>query len=505
MVRAAIYVRVSTDKQEEGYSPETQEAACREYAAARGYTVAGAHVYRETHTGTELWERPQLTHLREAVRRGELDVVIAYAIDRLSRDPVHLGVIVSEAEHHRVGVEFVTEPLDGSPEGELIRFVRGYAAKIEHMKLVERTQRGKRARVQSGKPLRARDPYGLRWTAAENRYREDEREKAVLRRIMAEALAGAKLRAIAGGLNDDAIPSPGGKEWCAPTVRHLLLQEYYTGKGFAYRNKTERREGKWRRTAVPDDHPVPLPDGVYPVIFTPEEQAAVRARLMRNQQESARRNHCPESFLLRAGYVFCGVCGEPMRASHEPQRNLTRYVCAHVAIGTHILDPMVWRKVETVLRKPDIIGRELERMRQDDPTAADLEALERRGLDAARKRDNLSRNLALFSDPAAAEPVVREIELLQQMLAQLERERAAVLARRAGWEAAQARLDELEAWCRHVAESVGQLSYAQKRDALLALGVRVEVYPREHTPRCVVTMGIPLEEEPECTSTESTS
>ncbi len=73
-----------------------------------------------------------LRALREAIRRREIEVVIAYAIDRLSRDPVHLGVILSEAEHAGVAVEFVTEPLDDSPEGQLIRFVRGYAAKIEH-------------------------------------------------------------------------------------------------------------------------------------------------------------------------------------------------------------------------------------------------------------------------------------------------------------------------------------------------------------------------------------
>jgi len=68
--RAAIYVRVSSKGQEEeGTSLGTQEAACRKYAAERGYVEAEEHVYREVHTGTELWERPQLATMREAVRR----------------------------------------------------------------------------------------------------------------------------------------------------------------------------------------------------------------------------------------------------------------------------------------------------------------------------------------------------------------------------------------------------------------------------------------------------
>src|SRR5262245_46892924 len=85
------------------------------------------------------------------IRQGGVTHLVAYAIDRLSRDPVHLGVILSEADHHGVVVEFVSEPLDHSPEGQLIRFVRGYAARIEVEKIRERTLRGKRTRMQNGK------------------------------------------------------------------------------------------------------------------------------------------------------------------------------------------------------------------------------------------------------------------------------------------------------------------------------------------------------------------
>ena len=122
--RAGIYVRVSTGKQEEtGTSLDTQEAACRSYAIDHGYSIDEAHVYRETFSGVELWERPNLTRLREAIRHKDVDVVVVYAIDRLSRDPVHLGLILTEAERPGVAVEFVSEPIDNTPEGELIRFV----------------------------------------------------------------------------------------------------------------------------------------------------------------------------------------------------------------------------------------------------------------------------------------------------------------------------------------------------------------------------------------------
>ena len=203
--RAAIYLRVSSAIQEdEGNSLVTQEAGCRRYAAGHGYAVAEEHVYHEVHTGTELWERPQLTSLREAIRARAVAVVVVYAIDRLARDPVHLGVILSEADHAGVAVEFVTEPLDNTPEGQLIRFVRGYAAKIEHEKIKERSMRGRLARVQSEALMPGGKPkLGYTWRDLNGKKKAalaiDEKTAPIVRRMFREASAGTPLRAIAAG------------------------------------------------------------------------------------------------------------------------------------------------------------------------------------------------------------------------------------------------------------------------------------------------------------------
>ena len=80
--KAAIYCRVSTAGQEEdGTSLVTQEEHCRKYAAEHDYRVEETQVYRDVYTGTELWERPRLTELREAIRQNAVSVIIAYAID----------------------------------------------------------------------------------------------------------------------------------------------------------------------------------------------------------------------------------------------------------------------------------------------------------------------------------------------------------------------------------------------------------------------------------------
>ena len=217
--KAAIYCRVSTvGQEEEGTSLMTQEEYCRKYAAENGYRVDETHVYRDVYTGTELWERPRLTELREAIRQNAISFVIAYAIDRLSRDPVHLGVILNEAEHHGVLVEFVTEPLDNTPEGQLIRFVRGYAAKVEAEKIRERSLRGKRARIQAGK-IHNHGPelYGYRRDKAAGIRTVYEPEAAIVQQIFQwyvnEHLA---FRAIVRRLNDQGTSSPAVNKFSYP-------------------------------------------------------------------------------------------------------------------------------------------------------------------------------------------------------------------------------------------------------------------------------------------------
>jgi len=184
---AAIYCRVSTvNQEEEGTSLATQEERCRTYASAHGYLVDEAHVYRDVYTGTELWERPQLTKLREAIRQEAVSGVITYAIDRLCRDPVHLGVVHSKTEYHGIAVDFVSEPLDNTPEGQLIRFVRGYAAKVEAEKIRERSIRGKRARVEAGHLHRyGGELYGYRRNKGAGVREVYEPEAAVVRQIFA--------------------------------------------------------------------------------------------------------------------------------------------------------------------------------------------------------------------------------------------------------------------------------------------------------------------------------
>ena len=148
-MKAAIYCRVSTDDQEkEGTSLQTQLEACLKYCQSKGYEVV--YHFSEAYSGLTL-DRPKLNELRELIRNDQVEVVVIYCLDRLSRDPTHGVILIQEMEKHNVTLEAVTEDIDNSELGKLISYIRGFSSKLEAEKIRERTMRGKQEYVKMGK------------------------------------------------------------------------------------------------------------------------------------------------------------------------------------------------------------------------------------------------------------------------------------------------------------------------------------------------------------------
>jgi site-specific DNA recombinase len=506
--RAAIYCRVSSAGQEDNSSLETQEAACRAYAAEQGWTVVA--IYREVHTRVELWERRQLGVLREAVRRRAVDAVVCHAIDRLSGDPVHLGVILSEADHAGVAVRFVTEPLDDSPEGQLIRFVRGYAAKVEHEKIKERTMRGRRARVESGKLLPGpRPPYGYRWADDQKtRLIENPTTAPIIRCIFQEIASGVSARKVAQRLTAEGVPTPTGKNvWLGATITKMVKHPVYTGQATAWRWHRDRVKGegvKQRQRAVADQLVI---EGAAPALISAEWATTAQVRLAANKSEATRNNRVPESALLRAGYVRCGYCGGALTVNNGTKGGAAyqcgttardRHGCPYFGIKTANLDAVVWTKVEAVLTQPEMVRTHVERSRREDPAAADVGAVGRRLAEVARKQRNLVARLADVDDEDVAALVQSDLANLAVEKQRLEQERAGLERKRENWRTAEANLDSVEAWCRLVAANLGDLTYGERRMAVGALGIDVRVWARDHDPRYQITMQLGVVEPTIC-------
>jgi site-specific DNA recombinase len=163
-MRVALYVRVSTDRQQHAQTIEQQVAQLHSSVAAHpGWTVAAEHVFRDDgYSGARL-DRPGLDALRDQAARAAFDMVLVTAPDRLARNFVHQRVIMEERQHRGVRVVFCDRPLRDDPHEQLVTQIRGAVAEYERTLIAERMRRGRQARLRSGQLLP--------WTRAPSGYR----------------------------------------------------------------------------------------------------------------------------------------------------------------------------------------------------------------------------------------------------------------------------------------------------------------------------------------------
>ncbi|MCL4465626.1 MAG: recombinase family protein [Chloroflexi bacterium] len=502
--RAAIYVRVSDPKQEAGYSLETQEAACRKYAEEHAYQVAA--VYNETQTAADLFRRRELAKLIQAVNDGLIDVVVAYVTDRFTRNQAHLYILLDRIERVGARLEFAAEIFEQTAVGKFILSAKTFAAELELEKLKERVYRGTVARARAGKLLVSGRPlFGYRYVGEKKeRYEIDPATAPTVAKIFAWCVAGEPLRGISRRLEEEGLRTPTGlPEWQPSALAHMLQHPGYKGEAvnLRWRQKADTK-GKPYMVRRDVQETITLPEDVVPPIVDAATWQAANDRLSGNRAKSARNNRRPEDYLLRGGYAKCGLCGGAMVANQKKDgrliyvcgaRNRRVVDCPHgTSISAPALDAAVWERVEGVLLRPEVIKDELAKLRENDPTEGDLAATDK-ALTKMKKQQAALANLAAnLDDPDAQEPLLAKLGELAKQKKALEKERELILARQESWQAAQGRLDDLEASCRAIAMNLETLTYQQRRLALDALGVSVTVYPADHAPRWIITANIPL-------------
>ena len=161
---AAIYARVSSDRQKENHTIASQTAALIQHAETQGYAVPCEWVFQdEGYSGASL-VRPGLEALRDLAAQGHIEAVLAHSPDRLSRKYAY-QILLGE-EFHRQGVEliFLKAPSGATPEDQLVVQFQGMIAEYERAQIIERSRRGKRHRAQQGTiNVLSGAPYGYRY------------------------------------------------------------------------------------------------------------------------------------------------------------------------------------------------------------------------------------------------------------------------------------------------------------------------------------------------------
>ena len=210
---AAIYARVSSDRQKENHTIASQLAALMEYAETHGYMVPPEWRFQdEGYSGATLL-RPGLEALRDLAAAGHLEAVLIYSSDRLSRKYAYQVLLAEELSRCDVELVFLKAPSGTTPEDQLLVQFRGMIAEYERAQIAERSRRGKRHRAQQGLiNVLSGAPYGYRYVRKSDTsaayYEIIESEAAVVRRVyQAYTQQGLSINGIARLLNEDHIPT----------------------------------------------------------------------------------------------------------------------------------------------------------------------------------------------------------------------------------------------------------------------------------------------------------
>jgi site-specific DNA recombinase len=157
----AMYVRVSTDRQAETQTSDQQLSALQTYVAQQQWTVGVEHIYRDEGISETRLDRPALDRLRDAVARGEVDIVLIASPDRLARRYAHQVWLLEEFDRAGCQVIFLERPPSGDPQDALVIQIRGAVAEYERTVIADRMRRGRLAALRAGRLLPwTTPPYG---------------------------------------------------------------------------------------------------------------------------------------------------------------------------------------------------------------------------------------------------------------------------------------------------------------------------------------------------------
>lgn len=398
MTTAAIYARVSSERQREEHTISSQTQALRAFAVESGLEVPEEWVFEdEGYSGATL-VRPALERLRDLACQVQLDVVLCYSPDRLARRYAYQALLIEEFARQGTEIRFVNRPRAETPEDELLLQFQGMIAEYERALMAERTRRGKAHRARAGSVnVLGGAPYGYRYVRktedSEARYEIVEHRAEIVREIFRRYAAGEMtIGALTRWLTEQQIPTATGKtRWDRATVWGMLRNPAYHGRAcFQKTARSEHRPRSSRRLRLaggsapgqgsrprPPEEWIEIP--VPPIVSAEAFELAAR-RLEDNKRFAARRTIEPT---LLQGMLVCQSCGYSYyRTSTKTsaQRFEHGRVCQSKPIRQDHLDPVIWEHVAALLASPELIRQELDRrlddLRAGDPTRRQKARLE---------------------------------------------------------------------------------------------------------------------------------
>jgi len=317
---AALYARVSSDRQDVDLSVSAQLRALKEHAKANGYSVAREYV-DEAESG-RVADRPQF---REMIEEGSkpqapFEVILVWKFSRFTRKREHAVAFKAQLRRKGIRVVSITEQAEDNATGRLLEGIIESVDEYYSENLAQEVVRGMREAASRGFFLGSNAPFGYRKVKVSDGPKErptlevDPATAPVVKEIFEKSLRGNGLKEICKELNDRGITNR-GKRWHRGGLHYVLRNEAYTGTAV------------WGRTSKGDKAPDPVRvEGAWPALVSRELFDDVQ-QAMRDRAPKVQRPGRVGSKYLLSGLLRCGICGKPYRAQGAKSGRFAYYIC----------------------------------------------------------------------------------------------------------------------------------------------------------------------------------
>jgi site-specific DNA recombinase len=406
--RVGIWIRVSTEDQARGESPQHHEQRARYYTESREWTVVEVY-HLEGVSGKAVWHHPETRRMLNDVASGRISALVFSKLARLARNTREL---LDFAEHfQKYGADLVSlqESIDTStPAGRLFYTIIAAMAQWEREETASRVAASVPVRARMGKTLGGAAPFGYRW---EGHTLVIDEQEAPVRRLMYELFAHhRRKRTVARLLNQAGHRTRRGAPFSDTTVDRLLRDP--TAKGIRRANYTKSRGDKKAWDYKPESEWV-LTEA--PAIIS--EELWDRCKAILDAEKKPRRRASTRPLHLFGGLIFCAACDRKM---HVPSES-TKYVCpkCRIKIPADVLEAVFASQLRAFVVSPEEIAKHLEQASED--IQAEAIRLETLAAERARVTAEMEKLYQLYlADAISPEGFATRNHPLEERLAQLD-------------------------------------------------------------------------------------
>ncbi len=319
--RVAAYCRVSTDREEQEHSFETQKAMYTEMIMMKPtWQMAGIYA-DEGITGTVAKKRPGFMKMIEDCRKGKIDMIVTKSVSRFSRNNLDCLMYVRELKQLGIPIIFEKEGINTiQVSSELLLTLFGALSQAESESISMNVKLGIRQSLKNGN-VRFSYKTFLGYRKGVDGQPEIVPEQAdIVRRIYNDFLAGATYLEIAKRLTEENVPTMGGENrWFSERIKSILKNEKYKGDALLQKTyitdpiskRVKKNNGELPMYYVENSHPAIIERRIFDRV---QEEIARRAGKKKVKQTGTKTElgRYSGKYALTE-LLYCGECGTPYR------------------------------------------------------------------------------------------------------------------------------------------------------------------------------------------------